>query len=159
MSTYQNQNQFAQTPVLGQVDMTSAINIKSVRIDPSSQATVLQSGQAMKIVDVAGTEIIVDVAAITEKAYGVIVYNPRKNLYAAGDMIEVACKGTVVYLETSAAVARGAKVMLDPTGPTVATLAVLATNCMVGICLDKPAAANVLARVEVDPQDPNLSAY
>lgn len=159
MSTYQNQNQFAQAPVLGQVDMLSAVNIKSVRIDPASQSTVLQAGQWLKIVDVAGTEIVVDEAAVTEKAYGVIVYNPRKNIYAAGDMVEVACKGTVVYLETSAAIARGAKVQNTPAGPTVQTLTSLATNCQVGICLDKPTAANVLTRVEVDPQDANLSAY
>ncbi len=159
MSTYQNQNQFAQTPVLGQVDMTSAINIKSVRIDPASSSTVLTAGQFVKIVDVAGTEIVVDEAAVTEKAYGCIVYNPRQNTYLKGDMVEIACKGTVVYLETSAAIARGAKVQNTPAAPTVQTLASLATNCQVGICLDKPAAANVLTRVEVDPQDPNLSAY
>jgi hypothetical protein len=159
VSTFQNQNQFAQTPVLGQLDFTVNPNIKSAKIDPASIATVLQAGQAMKLVDVAGTEVIVDVAAVTDKAYGVIPYNPRKNLYAAGDTIDLACKGSVVYLETSAAIARGAKVQLDPTGPTVATLTSLATNCQIGQCLDKPTAANVLTRVEIDPQDANLSAY
>lgn len=159
MSTYQNQNQFAQTPVLGQVDMTSAVNIKSVRINPASSSTVLTAGQFLKIVDVAGTEIVVDEAAVTEKSYGCIVYNPRKNTYLKGDIVEIACKGTVVYLEASAAIARGAKVQNTPAAPTVQTLASLATNCQVGICLDKPTGAAELARVEIDPQAANLSAY
>jgi hypothetical protein len=159
VSTYQNQNQFKQTSLLGQVDFTVNPNIKSAKIDPASIATVLQAGQAFKLVDVAGDELIVDVAAVTEKAYGVAIYNPRKNLFAVGDTIELACVGTVLYLETSAAVARGARVQLDPTGPTVATLTSYATNCQIGMMLSKPTATGQLARVEVNPQDANLSAY
>lgn len=159
MSTFQNSNQFAQTPVLGQVDMTVNPNIKSAKIDPASTSTKLQAGQFVKLVDVAGTEIIVDECAVTAKAYGVIIYNPRKNIYAAGDTVEIACEGSVVYLEASAAIARGAKVQNTPAGPTVQTLTSLATNCMVGICLDKPTAGATLTRIEVGPQDPNLSAY
>lgn len=159
MSTYQNQNQFAQTPVLGQVDMTVNPNIKSVKIDPASTSVKLQVGQAMKLVDTAGVEIIVDEAAITDQAYGVIIYNPRKNLYAAGDTVELACRGSVVYLEASAAIARGARVQNTPTGPTVSTLTAYAVNCQIGISLDKPAAAATLTRVEIDPKDPNESAY
>jgi hypothetical protein len=150
MSTYLNQNQFTQTPVLGQVDFTVSPNIKSVKINPSSVATVLQSGQAFKIVDVAGPEIIVDVAAITDVAYGVAIYNPKKNLFTAGQTIELGCVGTVIYLEASAAIARGAGVALDPTGPTVATVDT-ATQATIGECLDKPTAAATLARIEIRP--------
>lgn len=150
MSTFLNQNQFAQTPVLGQVDFTVSPNIKSVKINPSSVATVLQAGQAFKLVDVAGPEIIVDVAAITDLAYGVAIYNPKKNLFTAGQTIELGCAGTVVYLEASAAIARGAGVSLDPTGPTVATVNP-ATQATIGECLDKPTAAATLARIEIRP--------
>lgn len=151
MSTYQNQNQFVQTPVLGQVDMTVNPSIMSVKIDPSSSATQaqLQAGSVMKLVDVAGTEIIVDTCAITALAFGVIVYNPRKNLYAAGDTVEVATSGSVVYLETSAAIARGVPVQAATATGLVATRT--STNYGIGICLDKPAAANVLARVLIRP--------
>lgn len=158
MSTFQNQNQFVQSPVLGQVDFTVNPNIKSAKINPASVATVLQSGQWFKIVDVAGNEVIVDVAAITDVPYGVAIYNPRKNLYSPGDTIELGCAGTVVYLEASAAIARGAQVQNDPTGPTVATLAG-AVNAAVGLCLDKPGAASTLARIEVRPLDNKVATY
>ena len=150
MSTFQNQNQFAQTPLLGMLDMTVNPAIMSVKINPASTAAVLQSGQGFKIVDIAGTEIIVDqITAATDVVFGVSIYNPRKNLYVAGDTIEIATRGSVIYLETSAAIARGANVQMDYTGPTVATRA--STNYRIGKCLDKPAAANVLARILIDP--------
>lgn len=159
MSTYQNSNQFTQTPVLGQLSMVPNPSLMSVKIDPSSVATKLQAGQAVKIVDVQANEIIVDQAAITDTKFGVIVYNPKKNVYAAGDTVEIAINGSVVFLEASAAIARGAKVQLDPTGPTVATLASLGTNTMVGVCLDKPTGSGQLTRVLIRCEDPNLSAY
>lgn len=149
MSTFQNQNQFAQTPVLGEVDLTKTFNVKSVKINPASVATVLQSGQVFKIVDIAGPEIIVDqCTALTDIPFGVAIYSSKKNLFVAGQTIEVACDGTVVYLEASAAAARGASVQLDSTGPTVATL-VSPTNGKVGFLLDKPTAAGQLVRVEI----------
>ena len=149
MSTFQNQNQFAQTPVLGEVDLTKSYNVKSVKINPASVATVLQAGQVFKIVDIAGPEIIVDqCTALTDTPFGVAIYSPKKNVFVAGQTIEVACDGTVVYLESSAAAARGASVQLDSTGPTVATL-VSPTNGKVGFLLDKPTAAGQLVRVEI----------
>ena len=98
-------------------------------------------------------------AAITEKAYGVAIHNLKGDTFVAGQYIELACAGSVVYLPTTAAVARGAKVQLDPTGPSVATLANSPTNCQIGIMLGKPTAANQVARVQIDPQDGNESAY
>jgi len=153
MATYQNQNQFQQTPLLGQVDLTVNPSIISAKVYGSSSSTKLQAGQAVKLVDQAGAEIIVDEAALGDIAIGIIPYNPRKSLYVAGDTVEVATRGSVVYLETSAAIARGAKVALDPSGPTIATRS--STYSRVGIVLDKPAAANVLARVLIDPADQN----
>ncbi len=153
MSTYQNQNQFAQTPLLGQVDLIAGPNnVISCQIDPASTATAAQltAGSPMKIVDVAGTQIIVDTAAITDVATGVIIYNPRKNIYVAGDTIELGCSGTVVYLETSAAIARGVAVQAATADGLVATRTG-ASNAGLGIMIDKPAAANVLARVQIRP--------
>lgn len=160
MSLTQNQNQFAQTALLGQVTMAPNPSIIPVKIYIGSVATKLQAGQAVKLVDQAGPEIQVDeVDDDSTLPFGVIIYNPRKNTYAAGDTLEIALAGSVVYLETSAAIARGAKVMIDPTGPTVSTLTGLPTNCELGICLDKPTASGQLARILLNPLDPNLSAY
>lgn len=154
MSTFQNQNQFIQTPVLGQVDLTYSTNIKPVKINPASVATILQAGQSFKLVDVAGPEIIVDACtALTDTPYGVAVYNAKKSLFFAGQSIELACAGTVMYLEASAAAARGASVQLDPTGPTVSTL-VSPTNAKIGQFLDKPASAATLVRVQIEVGPP-----
>lgn len=153
MSTFQNSNQFRQSALLGQVDLISGPNnVLSVRIDPASVATQaqLRAGSPMKIVDKAGSEIIVDAAAVTDLADGVIIYNPRKNLYAAGDVIEIGCAGTVVYLETSAAVARGVRVQSATATGEIATRAG-AGNCAIGKMLDKPTAAHQLARVLIAP--------
>lgn len=149
MATFQNQNQFAQTPVLGQVDLTGfGNNVFPAKINPASVG-LLQVGQAFKIVDVAGSEIIVDVAAIGEMAIGVLIYNPKKSVYVAGDTVDLAGAGTVVYLEASAAVARGANVQQDPTAVTVATRT--STNFRLGKMLDKPTAAATLCRVLIQP--------
>jgi hypothetical protein len=150
MSTYQNQNQFKPTQVLGQLDLSINTNVKSVRIDPASVATVLTAGQAFKLVDTAGGVPIVDVAAITEKAYGICIHSSRKDTFVAGDYIDLACFGSVIYLEASAAIARGARVQNTVAGPTVA-LCVPGTNAQVGVVLDKATAAGQLVRVEVYP--------
>lgn len=160
MSLVQNQNQFAQTALLGQVTLAPSPAIIPVKIYIGSVATKLQAGQAVKLVDQAGPEIQVDeVDNDSTLPFGVIIYNPRKNTYAAGDTVEIALAGSVVYMETSAAIARGAKVQLDPTGPTVSTLTDLPNNCQLGICLDKPTGSGQLARILIQPLDPNLSAY
>ncbi len=160
MSLVQNQNQFAQTALLGQVTMTPSPAIIPVKIYIGSVATKLQAGQAVKLVDQAGPEIQVDeVDNDSTLPFGVIVYNPRKNTYSAGDTVEIALEGSVIYLETSAAIARGAKVQIDPTGPTVSTLVDYPNNCQLGICLDKPTGSGQLARILVKPLDGNLSSY
>ena len=125
-------------------------SIKPVRINPASVATVLTAGQAFKLSNVAGQEVIVDVAAITEVAYGVAIYNPRKNVFVAGDTIDLACEGSVIFLETTAAIARGAGVANTVAGPTVATVNT-ATQATLGVCLDKPTASGQLARIEIKP--------
>lgn len=160
MSQTQNLNAFQQTPMVGEQDQTVNNNIKVVRIDPAYVVSTspLQAGQWFKLYDVAGQVPIVRPAAVTEKAYGVAIHNMKRDSFLPGDYIELACQGSVVYLETSAAVARGASVQNDPTGPTVSTLTALPTNASVGTMLDKPTAAGI-ARVEVNPLDPNLSAY
>jgi hypothetical protein len=152
MATYQNSNQFLQTPVLGQVSEVVNPSIISVKINPSSAATKIQAGQAVKIIDGTANEILADVvaSATADKVFGVIVYNPKKNTYVKGDTVEIAMEGSVLFMETSAAVARGATVATDWTGPTVAVDAV-ASHQQTGLALDKATAANQLIRVLVKP--------
>lgn len=155
----QNLNQRTQTPMIGQLDQHVNNNVVASRIYASSTATVLVAGQAVKLVDQVGEIPVVDVAAVTDKIWGVICHTTKGDTFVKGDVVDVARRGSVMYMQASAAIARGAKVQLDPTGPTVATLTSLATNCSIGICWDKPAAANAMCRVEIDPESANVSAY
>lgn len=147
-TSHQNQNQFAPTAVLGAPDLAFNFNTKSAIIDPESTSTHLQVGQAMKLVAGAVPGLLVDVAAANEKAFGVIINSLKKNVYTKGQAVEIACRGNVLYLETSAAVSRGDIVQNDPTGPTVATLT---SGAPLGLALDQADGAGVLIRVEIDP--------
>ena len=124
MSQFQNSNQFAQTAMLGMVDMLLNPNVIPVRIDPASVATKLQVAQAVKLVAKVGAEIYVDECPVDEKPYGFIVFSPKKNTYVAGDRCEIACEGSVIYLEGSAAINRGVELANDESGPTVLAAAV-----------------------------------
>ena len=150
MSTtaHQNQNQFAPTPTLGAPDLAFNFNTKSAIIDPESVATGLQVGQAMKLVAGAVPGLLVDQAAAGDKAFGVIIASLKKNVYKAGQAVEIACRGNVLYLEASAAISRGALVENDPTGPTVKTKS---AGAVLGIALDQASGAGDLIRVEIDP--------
>jgi len=148
MSVYQNSNQFAQTSMLGSPDLAFNFNTKSVQIDPASVATVLQVGQAVKLVAGASPTIRVDQAASADKIFGVIVAQLKKNVYVKGDTVEIACKGNVIYLESAAAISRGAVVENVPTGPTVQTKA---SGAALGFALDQASGAGQLIRVEIDP--------
>jgi len=150
MATYQNQNQFKPTQLLGQQDLTVNNNIITCRIYASSVATVLTAGQAMKLVDQAGGVPVVDVAAITDLPFGVIVHNTRKDTYVAGDYVDVAAEGSYIYLETSAAIARDASVQNAVAGPLIATQT--STNSTLGIAVDKATAANQLIRIKIAPK-------
>jgi hypothetical protein len=159
----QNPNQTFMSPILGQVDMAVTPNTKAVMLDPASINVYAQAGSPVKLVAKAGHgEIFVDVCTgVTDgPIYGVVLYNLRKNKYAAGDMMEVGCRGTVVYLESSTTINRGARVnstaataSADPLVTTVANN----TDWQLGVTLDQASAANDLVRVEIDPSDPNLA--
>lgn len=145
-----NQNQFAQTPTVGSPDLAFNFNTKSVLLNPDSVATKLMVGQAVKLIAGAVPVILVDQAGAAEQPYGVIIFSLKKNVYAAGNTVEVACKGNVIYLEAAAAIARGAAVENVPGGasPVVQTKA---AGARLGFCLDQATAAGQIVRIEIDP--------
>lgn len=143
-----NQNQFTQGPVLGAPDLAFNFNTKSVLINPSSVAAKLQVGQALKLIAGNTPQILTDQAASADVPFGVIIFNNKKNLYTAGQTVEVACKGNVVYLQSAAAITRGAAVENVPADVTVQTKA---SGARLGYALDQATGAGQLIRVEIDP--------
>jgi hypothetical protein len=151
----QDMNQFVQTPILGMVDLTPSPNVVTCQINPDSSATSIQVGDAVKLIAGTSATILVDkISGPTDgPVYGVIPYNAKKNVYLAGDLIEVATNETYVYLKASGTVTRAEKVAVTastPTAdPTVAT-AVVSTQYVTGIAVDT-ATTGLLTRIRILP--------
>lgn len=138
-------NQFSQSAVKGLVDLQLSKNTFPCVVK-SDESTPLVPGQGVKIADVAGGAIVVTaLTADTDKVFGYVAYNLKDSSFAAGSFVEVASGLAVMYLEASAAIARGAEVMPVITGSKVATAT--AGKSIAGHALDKAAADGDLIRV------------
>lgn len=151
-----NQNQFGQTPIIGQVSQLHNPNIFPAQILPASPATVITAGTAVKLVTGAGAQVQVEICtSVTDgPVFGYIAFNMRKNTYVPGDTVEIAAVNSVMLMKSSAAIARGANVSATPpvagSDPLVTTS--VATNFVSGQALDRATAANQLIRVLINPQ-------
>lgn len=156
----QNLSQFKQAPLVGQLDWTVNQNVVPVRLDPAYAGVLpLVAGQVFVLVDVVGeVPVVTPQVDATVTPYGVMVHTMKRDTILAGDYFDLALAGSTIYLQTSAAIARGAQVQNDPAGPRVATL-VANTNAQLGICIDKPAAADVVTRVFIQPLDIKVAGY
>lgn len=153
----QSMNQFTQAPILGQVDQVPTPNVITAQIISTSTAPAIQVGDAVKLVAGTSATILVDICSgpTDGPVLGVIPYNERKNLYTAGDLIEVAQVNTYVYLKSSAAIARGDKVTTTAStttaDPLVTTVSVPSTQYVTGVAVDTATGANQLLRVQISP--------
>lgn len=157
-------NRFSQQPVKGQVDLMINPTIFNVELDPSYTGTLLP-GQLVKLANVAGGVMkVTPSTAITDKHFGVICYNVKDPSFRAGaadanglaavPFFEVASTASVIYMEASAAIARGADVSYAGSG-TAGTggsagnviKTAVTTEKIVGVALDAATAAGQLVRV------------
>ncbi len=143
-----SQNQFAQSSVVGLVDLRFAFNTVSVQID-STQATPLYQGMAVKIVDSAdGVPKVIGVAADSDEVLGFIAYQFKNVAYVAGNAVEIAMSGNVIYLYAATAIARGAEVQLfSAASASVAALTASSGANKVGWAYDKATNPGDLIRV------------
>jgi len=142
----QQLNQIRPTSEKGMLDLGINSNLFDCRIDPASVATFNNANAfAFKIVDVAGKSIMVDLAtAASDAIFGFVPYEVKKNTYFKGDFIRLASSYSVMKMEASAAIARGATLEILPTGNKVVTKS---AGTAIGIALDKAAADGDLIRV------------
>jgi len=153
MSTFQNPNQFTQTPILGMPDERANLNVKFCIINPDSTFENFKVGTVLKLVaGTPGDVILVDAAEQGDTPYGVICYNQKKNTYLPGSAVQVYAKLSVLYLEASEAIPRRSRVSFD-NGTTGNPTVEIATdsNATIGEALGQAAAAGDLVRIEVDP--------
>lgn len=141
----QSLNQFAQSTEKGVLDLALNPNILSCRIAAGS-ASDFVAGTAVTLSDVTGKILVVDKAAIDDDILGFVVYSAKKSVPVAGDFIEVAISGSVMQMEASAAIARGADLQIVVASDKVATAATVGAT-IVGKALDKAAADEDLIRV------------
>lgn len=151
-ATTLNPNQFAQTPIVGMIDLRFDYNTVSVQIDVA-QATPLYSGMAVKITQtsLSGVPMVVGCAANSDEVFGFINFDIKTIQFVAGSMAEISQAGNVIYLYSTGAIARGAQVTLDlSTGGGVAQAVGSSGAKIVGWAYDGAAAAGVLIRVKLN---------
>lgn len=140
-------NSFEQTAVQGQLDLQADGNSLSAQVDTGETGTLV-AGEAAKIVDNAGGVPKVEkLAADTDSTFGFVTRNVRDADYEAGDTLELARTGAIIYLTAGAAIARGADVEVDASAVKVIPAA--GTNPVVGQAIDKASADGDLVRVEL----------
>ncbi|CAJ0610682.1 unnamed protein product [Cylicocyclus nassatus] len=100
--------------------------------------------------DQAGSDtlVVVKKAAATDLPLGVVVYNPIKTGFAAGEMVSVFPDDSYVYLPANAAtIKRGNKLQFTADGKVAATTT--ASNGYIGIAITQPSAVDDLIVVQI----------
>ena len=142
-------NQFAQSVEKGQVDLKMSIGTISCQVY-ASESTALVPGQAVKLIDsTGGVPKVTAVTADTDAIFGFVNFTFKNATFPALAAVEISIENNVLYLESSAAIARGAKVMYVVTGQKVAT----GTNgkTLVGYAFDKATASGQFIRIFLQP--------
>ncbi len=145
----QSLNQLVQAPIQGELDLQVDMSTMSCQV-ASGEPTALIPGQAVKMVDdLGGVPKVTAVAADADDIFGFINYSTKDKSFPALAKVEISFfRGNVMYMTSSAAIARNAKVMVVVSGSKVATRA--STGICIGRAIDKATAANQLIRVLID---------
>lgn len=117
----------------------------------ASQSGTLVPGDVVALATGGSADLIeVKKAAVTDEPIGVVVGNPIKTGFVAGDRISVFPVGSYVYMEAGAAsIARGSKLQFNSDSEVLATTT--ASNGYVGIAMTAGVAEGDLIVVQVAP--------
>ena len=146
----QNINQFAQTTVLGQLDMEFAGSVASMQVS-ANQATALIAGQPIMVENsVGGAPKVLALSSNTDTTNGFVVRNLKDPNFPAFARVEVAMDGSVMYLNSGAAINRFSAVEAVQ-GTPGNVIAWGGVNPVVGFAYDEATGANQLIRVFIKP--------
>lgn len=139
-------NQFNISQVQGSLDLQNGYVISCV-VD-AAETTSLVAGQAVKLATTGGgTPKVLAVTAATDKVFGFVVRNLKDISRSAGETLEIALAGSVMYMTAGAAVTAGAYVeIVYATNKVIASAGV---NPIVGYSLDKASDDTDLIRVMI----------
>lgn len=141
-------NQFAQTTEKGMLSpsfggVEAGFNCQVV----TGEATALVAAQPVKLSTGVGNTILVTaITAVTDKVFGFIPNNVKTDSYDALDTVKVSTQGSVMIMQASAAIARGATVEAIIAGQKVVTKT---TGTALGTALDAATADGDLIRVAI----------
>jgi hypothetical protein len=148
-----SQNQFAQSPFLGVVDLPYNYNTKSVLMDLTQPASPLvYAGCAVKLVpnNNGGVPKVIACTADTDQVFGFINFDIKTRNYAPGAPAQISQSGNVIWLYATGPIAQGSNVTLDVTSQGGVTQAVTSSgNSIVGYAYDGAAVGGTLIRVEL----------
>lgn len=124
--------------------------IQGARVSASEEATLVPGDVVTLATGGVADVVIVKKAAVTDLPCGVVVGNPIKTGFVAGDMISIFPVGSFVYMETSAAtVARGSKLQFNSSGKVAATST--ASNGYIGYAWSAGEAEGDIIVVQIAP--------
>ncbi len=133
MSVKQFMNQFKQSHIKGEVALIPNPVTMSVTVYSSSTSTIY-AGSAVRLINYTSKSVLVDLCAAANAELGFVIYNPKKNVYRAGDTMEIALPNSVMWLECGETIHRGSLVEWYPGWHCVVNSA--GTNPIVGVALD-----------------------
>jgi hypothetical protein len=143
-----NINQFAQTTVLGQLDLEFHGSVISGAV-ASGQATPLIAGQPVKVENsVGGAPKVLALAAATDPVHAFVVRNLKDQNFPALARLELAMDNSVMYMVASAAIARFGNVEIDFATPGNVNPSG-GVNPVVGFALDEAVNVGDLIRVYI----------
>lgn len=112
-----SQNQFAQNPIVGVVDLAlGPTNVIAAQVDVSV-TTQIYPGQGVKIVSssVGGIPKVAPVSSKSDACIGFAKFTIKDLQYVAGQNLEVALWGSVVWCYATGAISQFGQACLDPT--------------------------------------------
>jgi hypothetical protein len=135
-----NINQFAQTTIRGQLDQNIPPGPVIAGVVSVNQATALKAGDAVKLDTSTGNVPSFVAAAASDVAIGHLVFDEKKASPVAGDAIQVALFGSIMWMTARGTVA----VQASLENYTDGTVQTLASAKMRGIALDPATTGNLL---------------
>jgi len=142
----QNINSFSLGKEVGQLDLQNSFPARVLSCYTDSN---LVAGQAVKLVD--GTDKMPHVTAVTadtDEVFGYVVYAIRKGAHVAGNVVEIALTGSVMFMTAGAAIAKNIDVMFVTASSKVVTASGV-TKWISGRTLDKAGADGDVIRVYI----------
>jgi len=144
MAEFQNLNQITQGPIKGGLSAVPSPSTISCQITTASSGT-FYAGTAVRLITGSANTILVEKAVATDQIFGFVVLTPKKPSHTAGGKVEVALAGSVMEMESGAAITRGQMVEIVATGDKV--IAWAGVNTAAGVALDTTTATAQLLRV------------